>query len=107
MHKWKEACVVKSEEPYMHPSQQTSGLARIRAAYPGLSPKFQAIADWATGSGISPIVLGWLIAALIRVATGSATVSMTTATGIVAPIAAAMPGVSKEWKGMNNRCSWG
>jgi GntP family gluconate:H+ symporter len=53
------------------------------------------IADWAKGSGISPIILGWLIAALIRVATGSATVSMMTAAGIVAPIAAAMP-VNKE-----------
>jgi GntP family gluconate:H+ symporter len=54
------------------------------------------IADLATGSHISPIVLGWLIAALIRVATGSATVSMMTAAGIVAPIAAAIPGTSAE-----------
>ncbi|OXM85074.1 GntP family permease [Paenibacillus rigui] len=56
----------------------------------------KAIADWASTSAISPLVLGWLIAALIRVATGSATVSMMTAAGIVAPIAAAMPGVSPE-----------
>jgi len=56
----------------------------------------KAIADWAATSSISPIVLGWLIAALIRVATGSATVSMMTAAGIVAPIAASMPGVSPE-----------
>jgi gluconate:H+ symporter, GntP family len=54
------------------------------------------IADLATGSHMSPIVLGWLIAALIRVATGSATVSMMTAAGIVAPIAAAIPGTSAE-----------
>ena len=32
----------------------------------------------------------------MRVATGSATVAMTTAAGIVAPIAAAMPGASPE-----------
>jgi gluconate:H+ symporter, GntP family len=54
------------------------------------------IADLATASAISPIFLGWLIAALIRVATGSATVSMMTAAGIVAPIAQQMPGVSPE-----------
>jgi GntP family gluconate:H+ symporter len=36
------------------------------------------------------------IAALIRVATGSATVAMTTAAGIVAPIAIATPGSHPE-----------
>lgn len=50
------------------------------------------IAKLATSAHISPIVLGWLVAALIRVATGSATVSMLTAAGIVAPILAASPG---------------
>jgi GntP family gluconate:H+ symporter len=43
----------------------------------------------ATQHNLSPLVLGWLVAALIRLATGSATVAMTTACGIVAPIAAA------------------
>ncbi|MCY1508478.1 High-affinity gluconate transporter [compost metagenome] len=38
---------------------------------------------------LSPLLLGWLVAALMRVATGSATVAMTTAAGIVAPIALA------------------
>ncbi|MFP4906509.1 permease DsdX, partial [Paraburkholderia sp. BR14261] len=38
---------------------------------------------------LSPLLLGWLVAALIRLATGSATVAMTTACGIVAPIASA------------------
>jgi GntP family gluconate:H+ symporter len=45
---------------------------------------------------MSPLVLGWLVAALIRVATGSATVAMTTACGIVAPLAAASTGASPE-----------
>lgn len=54
------------------------------------------IAELAQQSHISPIVLGWGIAAMLRVATGSATVSMMTAAGIVAPIAAVMPGVSPE-----------
>jgi GntP family gluconate:H+ symporter len=34
-------------------------------------------------------MMGWLVAALMRVATGSATVAMSTAAGIVAPIALA------------------
>lgn len=38
---------------------------------------------------LSPLLMGWLVAALIRVATGSATVAMSTAAGIVAPIAMA------------------
>lgn len=54
------------------------------------------IAAFAKESSISPILLGWGIAAMIRVATGSATVSMMTAAGIVAPIAAVMPGVNVE-----------
>lgn len=52
------------------------------------------IAELAKASAISPIFLGWLIAALNRVATGSATVSMMTAAGIVAPIALQIPGTS-------------
>jgi GntP family gluconate:H+ symporter len=49
----------------------------------------KAVATMARGSHVSPLVLAWIIAALIRVATGSATVAMTTAAGIVAPIQAA------------------
>ncbi|GAA3328987.1 hypothetical protein GCM10020331_075190 [Ectobacillus funiculus] len=56
----------------------------------------QYIAELAQQSHVSPIVLGWGIAAMIRVATGSATVSMMTAAGIVSPIAAAMPGTNLE-----------
>ena len=56
----------------------------------------RAIADVAIGSHASPLVLAWIVAALIRVATGSATVAMTTAAGIVAPIAAAVPGTHAE-----------
>jgi len=55
-----------------------------------------AIADAAQRMNASPIVLAWTIAALIRVATGSATVAMTTAAGIAAPIVAVVPGTSAE-----------
>jgi GntP family gluconate:H+ symporter len=56
----------------------------------------QAIADRALGSHVSPLLLAWTVAALIRVATGSATVAMTTAAGIVAPIVVATPGTTPE-----------
>jgi GntP family gluconate:H+ symporter len=56
----------------------------------------RAIAAVAIGSHASPLVLAWIVAALIRVATGSATVAMTTAAGIVAPIAVATPGTNAE-----------
>ena len=49
----------------------------------------QQIVHTATHAHLSPLLLGWFVAALIRLATGSATVAMTTACGIVAPIAAA------------------
>ena len=61
----------------------TSGVGRV-------------VADMARVSHASPILLAWVVAALIRVATGSATVAMTTAAGIVAPIAAAIPGTRAE-----------
>jgi GntP family gluconate:H+ symporter len=55
-----------------------------------------AIAKAAIGSHVSLLVLAWIVAGLIRVATGSATVAMTTAAGIVAPIAAITPGSNPE-----------
>lgn len=55
-----------------------------------------AIAGVAIGSHASPLILAWIVAGLIRVATGSATVAMTTAAGIVAPIAIATPGTNAE-----------
>jgi GntP family gluconate:H+ symporter len=42
---------------------------------------------------ISVILLAWTVAALIRLATGSATVAMATAAGIISPIALHSPGV--------------
>ncbi|WEY38271.1 GntP family permease [Paraburkholderia sp. SUR17] len=47
------------------------------------------IISLAQNAQLSPLLLGWFVAALIRLATGSATVAMTTACGIVAPIASA------------------
>lgn len=53
------------------------------------------IAGAMQGSNMSPLLLAWLIAALLRIALGSATVAAMTAAGIVAPIVAAT-GASPE-----------
>jgi GntP family gluconate:H+ symporter len=55
-----------------------------------------AVANLAVRSQVPPLVLGWLIAAMIRISIGSATVSITTAAGLVAPMLVAMPGVDVE-----------
>jgi GntP family gluconate:H+ symporter len=56
----------------------------------------QAIVSVALHAHVSLLLLGWLVAALIRLATGSATVALTTAAGIVAPILAHTPSVRPE-----------
>lgn len=56
----------------------------------------KAIADVAQNFQVSPLLLGWLVAALIRVAVGSATVTITMSAGLLAPIAASVPGVNLE-----------
>ncbi len=56
----------------------------------------QAIVAVALHAHVSLLLLGWLVAALIRIATGSTTVSMITAAGILAPILAHSPGVRPE-----------
>ena len=48
------------------------------------------IKDWATGVNVSVLLLGWLVAVLIRLGTGSATVATITAAGIVGPLAATL-----------------
>lgn len=54
-----------------------------------------AIKLMVSGLNISPIILAWLIAAVLRVAVGSATVAITTAAGIVLPLIAGS-GISPE-----------
>jgi gluconate:H+ symporter, GntP family len=56
----------------------------------------RAMAAIAVSMHVPALVFGWAIAALLRVAVGSATVAVTTAAGIMAPIAAASPDVSRE-----------
>ncbi|MFS0783287.1 gluconate:H+ symporter [Bacillus sp. 1P06AnD] len=54
------------------------------------------IGSMAQNMSLSPLVLAFLIAGLIRIATGSATVALTTAAGIVSPIIESMSGVNLE-----------
>ncbi|WP_282205150.1 GntT/GntP/DsdX family permease [Kitasatospora fiedleri] len=49
-----------------------------------------AVSAWSGKWHVSALLLGWLIAVLIRLATGSATVATITAAGIVGPLAADM-----------------
>jgi len=51
----------------------------------------EVVADFVRDSGISVLIIAWLVAVVIRVATGSATVATVTAAGIMAPIAADLP----------------
>jgi GntP family gluconate:H+ symporter len=46
----------------------------------------QLVADWVAHSGLSVLLLAWLVAVFIRLATGSATVATVTASGILAPL---------------------
>ena len=55
-----------------------------------------AIAQAMGGLQLSPLVLGWVIASLLRLSVGSATVSVITAASIMAPLVAASPSVNKE-----------
>jgi GntP family gluconate:H+ symporter len=55
-----------------------------------------AIAQAMGGLQLSPLVLGWVIASLLRLSVGSATVSVITAASIMAPIVGSLPNVNKE-----------
>lgn len=55
-----------------------------------------AIAQVMSGLQLSPPVLGWVIASLLRLSVGSATVAVVTAASIMVPIAAAAPEVNRE-----------
>jgi GntP family gluconate:H+ symporter len=55
-----------------------------------------AIAESVRGAPLSPMILGWVIAVLLRLSVGSATVAVVTAASIMAPIVAAMPGVDRD-----------
>jgi len=51
----------------------------------------EVITQAMVSSGLSVLFLSWLVAAVVRVATGSATVATVTAAGLLAPLAATLP----------------
>jgi gluconate:H+ symporter, GntP family len=55
-----------------------------------------AISAGVKSIGVSPLLFAWLLAAAVRVAVGSATVSISLSAALVAPIAAANPHVNRE-----------
>jgi GntP family gluconate:H+ symporter len=55
----------------------------------------KTIAKAAEHASISALLLAWLVAVLIRLATGSATVATVTAAGIMAPLVAADPSIDR------------
>jgi GntP family gluconate:H+ symporter len=55
-----------------------------------------AITSAVASLSLSPLLFGWLVAALLRVAVGSATVAITTAAAIVAPLLVSAPDTNRE-----------
>lgn len=55
-----------------------------------------AVKGLASNWHLPPLVFGWLLAALVRVATGSSTVAITAAAGLLVPIVADHPEVNRE-----------
>ena len=58
------------------------------------------LAEWAQGSGVSAIVLAWVLAVLIRLATDSATVATITASSLVVDLVANMPAAEVSLVGL-------
>lgn len=79
-----------------------AGILLIVGAGGGLSKMLErggagaAIADIVEHAQVSPLLLGWMVAAAIRVAVGSATVAIMMASAIMAPVAANTPGLNRE-----------
>ncbi len=73
-----------------------AGILLILAAAGGLSRVLAdtgaaaATVGLAQSAHLSSLILGWLLAAMVRLAIGSATVAMAVTTGILAPVAASM-----------------
>jgi len=56
----------------------------------------RAMGSLAEAAHLSPLLYGWLVSAFIRVATGSATVAITVASGLLVPVLAQNPGTNVE-----------
>ncbi|MGA2174730.1 MAG: gluconate:H+ symporter [Verrucomicrobiota bacterium] len=68
------------------------GFARVLQAA-GVADALGAMAG---AAHLSPLLYGWMVSAFIRVATGSATVAITAASALLAPVLARNPGTNVE-----------
>ncbi|MGO8698162.1 MAG: gluconate:H+ symporter [Limisphaerales bacterium] len=55
-----------------------------------------ALGAMASAAHLSPLLYGWMVSAFIRVATGSATVAITSASALMVPVLAQNPGTNTE-----------
>ena len=62
-----------------------------------------AVKKWAEGTNMSVLVLGFIVAVALRLATGSATVATVTAAGIVAPLASSLTSDARRTAGTGDR----
>jgi GntP family gluconate:H+ symporter len=56
----------------------------------------QAIAEMGSNIPVSPLLLGWVIAGLLRIAVGSATVAVMMAASLMGPILVTRPEINRE-----------
>ena len=63
-----------------------------------------ALGKLATQAHLPPLLYGWLVAAFIRIATGSATVAITAAAGLLVPVLAQHPEVNVELLIISTAC---
>jgi GntP family gluconate:H+ symporter len=56
----------------------------------------EALGTLAENVQLPPLIYAWMLAAFVRVATGSATVAITTAAGLLAPLLATHPELNRE-----------
>lgn len=98
-------CGLKSDQILKFTEQcvgPAAGILLVVAAGGGFSKVLEhsgvgsAIAAIALKSPVNPILLGWLIAGVLRIAVGSATVAITMAAGFMLPIVEASPGINRE-----------
>jgi GntP family gluconate:H+ symporter len=68
------------------------GFARVLQT----SGSADAMGALAAAAHLPPLLYGWMVSAFIRVATGSATVSITAASALMVPVLAAHPGTNRE-----------
>lgn len=99
---WKKGMSIKEMMNFLQDSVSTIAMIMMVIAAGGGfkqvlidSGVAKEVANYASTLSLSPLVLGWMIAALVRVSVGSATVAGLTAAGIVSTLAQG-PGVHPE-----------